>query len=98
MTPPTRAWHARRPSNEERAAELARDEAFVTRRARWLLAQTLGGCVLCCVVGLFLVAWAIHTRDPVSGAIAFWSGLLFGDVGMCVLLLRHHARVTGDGF
>ena len=91
------AVHARRLSNEERALELARDEEFVRRRGRWLLLQTLG-CVLCCAAGVYLVGWALHARDPGWGAIFSWAGLLLGDVGMCVLLLRHHARTVGDGF
>ena len=35
------------------------------------------------------MGWALHTTDPVLGEISFWVGLLAGDVGMVVLLLRH---------
>ena len=47
---------------------------------------------MCCAVGLFLIGWALHTTDGTLGAIAFWSGLLLGDLGMFGLLLRHYHK------
>jgi hypothetical protein len=95
---PPRAWKQPSQTGDERARELAADERDMTRALRRLFLQTVLGCVLCCALGLFLVAWALHTTDPGWGAIAFWSGLLIGDVGMLVLLLRHYRRITERGF
>ena len=86
------------PDAWKRALELAEDERDMNRAIRNLYLQTLLGCVICCSVGLFLVAWALHTTDEGWAAIAFWSGLLIGDAGMFTLLLRHYGRLAEQGY
>ena len=73
-------------------------ERALVRAERRLLAETLMGCIACGVAGLFLIGWAVHTTDAGWGGIAFWSGLLIGDVGMVGLLLRHVHRSEVAGF
>jgi hypothetical protein len=91
------AWRRNQQSDETRARELLAEECQLARAERRLLAETLLGCVTCCGVGLFLVGWAIHTTDATLGGIAFWSGLLIGDVGMVSLLVRHYHRSDAAG-
>lgn len=83
---------AKRAANEERRRELAELERDVSHRVRRLYMQTIGGCMFCCALGLLLAGWSMHTNDPGWGAIALWSGLLVGDGGVLVLLIRHFRR------
>lgn len=85
-------WKRAATAPAERAAELEAQERQDARLARRLLWQTLGGCVLCCGIGLFLIGWAVHTTDAGWGAIAFWTGLLIGDAGSLTLLVRYFAQ------
>lgn len=96
VTARPRATRHRVATPQERAAQLLSDERAHVRSMRWVMAQTLGGCIICCVLGIALVAWAVHTTDPGWGNIAFWSGLLLGDGGMMFLLLRYAKRATDD--
>jgi hypothetical protein len=93
-----RPWRRSRQSYETRASELLEQERQQTRAHHRLLAETVLGILMCCVVGLFLVSWAVHTTDARLGGVSFWSGLLIGDVGMVVLLLRHQQKSDEAGF
>ena len=89
---PSAQWRPNEQTNEERAAELEAAEREFVRGERRLLAETLLGCLAFCSTGLLLVGWAVHTTDPTWAGIAFWTGLLIGDLGMMGLLLRHAHR------
>lgn len=95
-TPPA-AQHRGRGTNAERTRALDENEREMSRARRRLLWETLLGCVASCALGLFLVAWALHTTDPIIGGISFWTGLLAGDVGMITVLLRFFRRTDEDG-
>jgi uncharacterized YccA/Bax inhibitor family protein len=82
----------------ERAAQLARDELNASRDAHVAFILTLLGCVMWVVVGLALVAWALHTTDPELGGIAFMGGILVGYVGIVVTLARYYLRGEADGW
>src|SRR5258708_29828293 len=79
----------------DRARELAALEREAVRAERWLLAQTLLGCVVCSAAGVGLVAWSLHTTGFAVPWIAFWGGMFLGNGGICLLLLRHFARTLG---
>ncbi len=82
----------------ERARELAALEREAVKAERRLFAQTLGGCVVCSAVGVGLVAWSLRMVGVDAPQIVFWTGLLLGNGGMFLLLLRHFARSLGGEF
>jgi hypothetical protein len=69
-----------------RAEERARGD---TRRD---LAWTALRCVLWCLAGLALMAWALHTTDAALGRIAFSAGIIVGNGGMLATGLRAYLR------
>jgi hypothetical protein len=89
------ATHARLPTPEERAAELdaIQREADRDTRRRWI-ARALGafGSV---VVGLYLMAWGLHLTDPGLASVAFWGGLLVGNLGVFVTLIVTYQQELG---
>lgn len=81
-----------------RARRLADDERAYRRRVwRRRLAQLLG-CVGSCAAGLYLLGLSFHLSHPGNARIAFWGGLLVGNLGMFVTLLLAHldAKRRGD--
>ena len=89
---PSAPWRPKEQTNEERAAELEAAEREFVRSERRLLAEMLLGCLAFSLTGLALVGWAVHTNDLRWAGVAFWTGLLIGDLGMIGLLLRHAHR------
>lgn len=81
---------AERMAHELRAASEVAAWARAERR-RWF--HVVGRAVALWCVGAFLVAWSVHTDQPAVGQLAFWGGVLLGNVGPYSLLLRAH--VTG---
>ena len=49
------------------------------------------------MIGLGLLSWAVHTTDEAWGGIAFWAGLLVGNVGVVSALLWLGARAEKRG-
>lgn len=82
----------RRPSPEERAARLLADERDDARAHRRAVGRTLLACLGWAVVGLGGMAWGMHSADPRRAGAAFWAGLLLGDVGLFVTLVRAYQR------
>ena len=81
-----------------RAWRLAEDERHYRRRVwRRRLAQFLG-CVGSCAAGLCLLGLSFHLTHLGNARIAFWSGLLVGNLGIFVTLLVAHldAKRRGD--
>lgn len=48
-------------------------------------------------MGLFLLSWAVHTTSAGFGAIAFWAGLLIGNVGVVGALFWLGVQVEKQG-
>ena len=69
-----------------RAEERARGD---TRRD---LAWTAVRCVLWCLAGLALMAWALHTTDVALGRMAFTAGIIVGNGGIVATGLRAYLR------
>ncbi len=92
------ASRSRLPTPEERAAELAETEREVHRQIRWVYARAAVLCLVWMVVGLALVGWAVSTTDESSGLIAFWGGLLIGNVGILATLFVTFNRAVAEGW
>ena len=94
--PSRRAHCLRVPTNAERAAELARFERLAEADQLRALLRSLAECFAWCLIGLFFIAWAVHTPDPGWGRIAFFGGLVIGNAGMlfslCTAALRAEER------
>lgn len=88
----------RLPSPEERAAELASTEREVRRQIRWVYGRAALLCLFWMTLGLALVGWAVSTSDESSGLIAFWGGLLVGNVGILGTLLVTYHRAIAEGW
>jgi hypothetical protein len=89
---------ARRPSPDERAAELARDERETQRDIRRAFAAAIAGCVLWLTAGLAFMGWAFHTTDHDLGETLLLSGLLVGYTGMVITLARYYLRGEREGW
>lgn len=89
---PARAWTAPVPTPEQRAAQLhASERAAEGDRLRDML-RTLGSCAAWMLVGLFAIAWALHTEDLTWAGVAFWGGLTTGNAGILVSLALAYRR------
>ncbi len=91
--PLSNAGQRDRQRNEARARELLEQERQFIRAQRRLVAETGLGVIASCAIGLYLVGWAVHTTDARLGEVAFWCGLVVGDIGMVTFLLRHFRRI-----
>ena len=82
------------PVSDERAAEvLANDRE--DRRWNWGIAlRTLALVVFSLTLGLFLMAWSVHTTDMRYAGAAFWAGLLLGNGGVLASVLLVLARLA----
>lgn len=73
-------------------------ELVVRRSLRRVFARAVLLCVLWLVLGLALIAWAVHTTDYENGIIAFWAGLLIANGGIVItLLVSYHRAITEGG-
>lgn len=82
------------PVSDERAAEvLANDRE--DRRWNWGMAlRTLALVLLSLSLGLFLMAWSVHTTDMRYAGAAFWAGLIVGNGGVLVSVLMVLSRLS----
>ena len=82
------------PVSDERAAEvLANDRE--DRRWNWgQTLRTLAIVVTSVSLGLFLMAWSVHTTDMRYAGAAFWAGLIIGNGGVIVSMLMVLARAA----
>lgn len=87
----------RRQTPEERAAELAAAARAYRRRwrRRWL--RVLAGCAGSTAGAIALIGYALHTTDKGWGQIAFWGGLLLGNLGWFVTLVLTYLEAEADG-
>ena len=82
------------PVSDERAAELLAN-AREDQRWNWgETLRTLALVVLSLGVGLFLMAWSVHTTDMRFAGAAFWAGLIVGNGGMIVSMLMVLTRAA----
>lgn len=82
------------PISDSRAAELQADDR---EDRRWNWAQTLRTAALLVAsvfLGMFLMAWSVHTTDARYAGAAFWSGLIIGNGGVLVSMLMVLARAA----
>ena len=96
MTPPPlrRTHHSPRLDAElERIArERLEAQRLVSRGYLRELARVCLECLGCAFLGLFCMAYALHTRDPGIGAIAWWGGLVVGYIGITFSLASAYLR------
>lgn len=78
-----------------RVRETAELEAERARRRELVRAGAL--CVAWMLLGLYLLAWSMHTTDYAYGRIAFYSGVIVGNVGIIFTLLNTHRRLEKRG-
>lgn len=74
-------------------AQRRRDEAREADRDRLRDFVRAGlECMGWCALGLFGIAWGVHTTDPALGQMAFWGGLGVGNVGWLFSVLGAYRR------
>jgi hypothetical protein len=78
-----------------RAREVAELETERARRREWIRAAAL--CVVWMLLGLYLLGWSMHTTDYTYGRIAFYCGVIVGNVGIIFTLLNTHRRLETRG-
>jgi hypothetical protein len=93
--PPTRSAL---PTPAERAAELEALEGTVRRQIRWVYARAVVLCLLSMLLALAAIGWSVHSTDEGSAQIAFWGGLLIGNVGIMWTLLATYNRAIEEGW
>lgn len=85
------------PTPHERAAQLAQEERALAARVRRWWVTRIAGLFGSCMFGLMLVAWSLHTTNQRWAAVAFWAGLLLGNVGMFVTLIVTAIQANDEG-
>lgn len=87
----------RAPSPEERAVQLAMEERELKARLRTWWATRLFGVLGSCGAGLFLIAWSMHTTNHRWAGVAFWGGLLLGNLGIFLTLMVTALQANDEG-
>ena len=82
------------PTREARAAHLRASERAAERDRLRDMLVTIAWCFAFTLVGLFLMACAMHTTDEQWGGILFWSALVVNNGG--VLLTLYFAFQRGQ--
>ena len=72
------------------------------RRWNWAVAmRTLALVVFSLALGLFLMAWSVHTTDMRYAGAAFWAGLIVGNgcvlISVLMVLSRNSRRHDQNG-
>ena len=93
----SRAWVRAPLSPAMRAAELAASERLARRDWRRDMAIAVAECFVSLGVGLWLIAWSLHTTDQRLGDVAMLSGAALGNAGLLLSLIRAHARAVERG-
>lgn len=96
--PVSGAHWAHRPTPEERAAELERDERETRRDIRRAFAAVIAACFFWLGAGLTFMGWGFHTMDRDLGETLLLSGLLVGYTGIAVTLGRYYLRGEREGW
>jgi hypothetical protein len=78
-----------------RARDAAELEAARGRRHELIRAGAL--CIAWTLLGLYLLGWSMHTTDYHYGRIAFYSGVIVGNVGIIYTLLNTYRRLEKRG-
>lgn len=86
------------PISEERALELERIEKADIAARRAALLRDVAEYVFWLGAGLLLMGWSFHTIDSRYAELAFWAGMILGDGGMLMVLVRRQARSLDRGW
>jgi hypothetical protein len=91
------SWKRRPLTLEERALEIEQREKEFRRQMRSLYLRYGLEYAVWFSIGLFLLGWSMHTTDSRYAGLAFWGGLILGDGGMILTLVRarHEAEKRG---
>ena len=81
-------WHRPPLTLEERALELEQLEKELRKQTRSLYLRYGLEYAVWFSIGLFLLGWSMHTTDSRYAGLAFWGGLILGDGGMLLTLVR----------
>ena len=96
MTPPPIRTTQRSPRLSAELERMARErleaERLVSRGYRRELIRVCAECLASACLGLFGMAYALHTTDPGIGAIAWWGGLVVGYCGITLSLSAAYLR------
>jgi hypothetical protein len=86
------------PTDEERALELLAIERQVRRDMVWVYGRAVLACVLSSAIGLFMIAWSVHSTNQQTAPMFFWGGLLAGNAGILVTLAITWHRALQEGW
>jgi hypothetical protein len=91
------SWNRHPLTLEERALEIEQREKESRRQTRSLYLRYGLEYAVWFSIGLFLLGWSMHTTDSRYAGLAFWGGLILGDGGMILTLVRarHQAEKLG---
>jgi hypothetical protein len=85
------------PTREERAAQLKASERRAERDRLRDMLGTIAWCFAFTLLGLFLMACAMHTTDQKWGGILFWGALVVNNGGVMATLLFAFQRGQARG-
>jgi hypothetical protein len=85
------------PTPEERAAHLLAMEREAVRIVRRRFGLAILLCFLWATIGLVLMGWSMTTDNQQLAGIAFWGGILTGDVGILATLMYTYYRAEDEG-
>lgn len=77
---------------ERMARERLETERLATHDSRRALARTCLECLGSCALGLFIMAFALHTTDVMMGKVYWYGGMAVGYSGILMALIGAHRR------
>ena len=91
------AWVRPFPTSEERAREIQEVERTDRQMRRYAYARFGLEYLTWFAVGLAMMFWSFHTMDAGVGQLFFWGGMIVGDGGMLLVLVRLQVYFDENG-
>ena len=83
---------------EELERKRVEEHRLAQRDSFWANVRTALMCVAWSCIGLFVMAWGLHTTDRYLGELAWRGGVIIGYAGILLTVVRWYlkARSRGD--
>jgi len=85
MTPSRAVFDELEDDDNDAEAEAGRE-----RRADFI--RSAIACIAWAAIGIYCLAWSVHTTDPTLGSAAFFAGIGLGNGGVIFTLLAAYRR------
>ena len=91
------AWVRPSPTSEQRARDIEDLERADLQMRRYAYLRFGLEYLLWFAIGIAMMFWCFHVPDPETGNLWFWGGMIVGDGGMLMVLVRLQRHFEAHG-